>query len=112
MLEIIDTDLFYSNGEMMQLRYQYLICYDIEDNRARRKIAALLLDLGLRHIQKSAFWGFLSSAEINSVVTEGHNLLKRTDKLLITPVSTRSKHTYHLGHQDDEFADWPTHASI
>lgn len=75
-------------------------------------VATLLKDFGLFRIQKSVFWGFLSIAEINSIITEGHNLLKRTDKLLITPVNTHNKNTHHIGHRAEEFNDWPIHTSI
>ena len=96
----------------MKLRYQYIVCYDIEDNKKRKKITDLLLDLGLRRIQKSVFWGFLSAAEISGIYNEAHTLLAKADRLLITPVNTRSKNNYYIGHAPDEFLDWQSHESI
>ena len=96
----------------MRLRSQYLVCYDIRDNRSRNKVADLLLDFGLQHIQQSVFWGFLSVAEVNNIIMDANNLLESADKLLITPVNTHNKNTRHLGHQADSFTDWQKHASI
>lgn len=96
----------------LQLRSQYLVCYDIADNRSRAKVADSLLNLGLLHIQKSVFWGFLSVAEINSIIAGADELLESADKLLVTPVNTRNKNTRYLGHHGGTFTDWRDHASI
>ena len=41
----------------------YLIAYDIEDNKNRSKVFEMLKDFGLRAVQKSVFFGELSNAE-------------------------------------------------
>lgn len=42
---------------------RYLVCYDIADNRKRKKYADALKDLGLIPIQKSVFYGDLKPPE-------------------------------------------------
>ena len=95
-----------------RLRSEYLICYDIRDNKIRKKIANLLLDLGLRDIQRSVYWGFLSRGETRAILREGKRLIQDMDKLLITPVSMQNREKKHVGHEDDEFRDWSVHGSI
>ena len=59
----------------------YLVCYDIEDNKVRKKFFDELKDLGLVPIQKSVFWGQLCQAEFNSLKRLAHDKLDgRTDK--------------------------------
>lgn len=60
---------------------RYLVCYDIEDNKTRKKLADFLKDLGLQPLQKSVFWGELNRAELRSLerYTRSH-LDKSSDK--------------------------------
>ena len=44
-------------------KMDYLIAYDIEDNKNRSKVFEMLKDFGLRAVQKSVFFGELSNAE-------------------------------------------------
>ena len=46
---------------------RYLVCYDIEDNRKRKKFSDELKKLGLVRLQKSVFFGDLSRAEIQAL---------------------------------------------
>lgn len=48
----------------------YLIAYDIEDNKSRRRLFKSLKDLGLKPIQKSVFWGELNRAEFSAAIRE------------------------------------------
>lgn len=52
---------------MEQMHREVLVCYDIQDNKKRRRIAEDLKDLGLVHIQQSVFWGFITKAEESAV---------------------------------------------
>jgi CRISPR-associated protein Cas2 len=45
----------------------YLVCYDIENNKKRAKLFKDLKSLGLYPIQKSVFFGQLNRAELNSL---------------------------------------------
>ncbi len=95
-----------------RLRTEYLVCYDIQDNKIRKKISTLLLDFGLRDIQKSVYWGFLSGSEASTIIREGETLMQKMDKLLIIPITMQSREKKYIGHEEDEFKDWDTHASI
>lgn len=53
----------------------YLVCYDVEDNRVRRKLAEFLKDLGLQPLQKSVFWGALNAPEVRSLERYVHKHL-------------------------------------
>ena len=96
----------------MRLRSQYLVCYDIGKNNSRSKVADLLLDFGLYHIQNSVFWGYLTKAEVNSIIVKSKDLLESADRLLIAPVNIHNKQTRYLGHRANSFIDWKEHTSI
>lgn len=51
----------------MRIYSRYLVCYDVEDNKTRRKLYESLKDLGLVPVQKSVFLGDLNQAEIRSL---------------------------------------------
>ena len=95
-----------------QLRSEYLICYDIQDNKIRKKVSTLLLDLGLRDIQKSVYWGFLSGAETKAILREAKRLVQDMDKLLITPIKMQNREKRYIGHGDHEFKGWDVHGCI
>lgn len=66
----------------MSIYNNYLVCYDVTDNRTRKRMHDFLKDLGLFAIQKSAFWGQLTQAEINSLKREAHEQLDpATDRM-------------------------------
>lgn len=48
---------------MTDMMVEVLVCYDIQDNRRRQRLADALKDLGLESVQKSVFWGFLTLTE-------------------------------------------------
>ena len=54
---------------------RYLLCYDVEDNKTRRKLFEALKDLGLVPIQKSVFFGALNAAELRSLRRLVHSML-------------------------------------
>ena len=60
----------------------WLVCYDIEDNKTRRRLFDALKDLGMIALQESVFWGNLNQAELRAMQREAHELLdKKTDKI-------------------------------
>lgn len=51
----------------MSLRKEYIIAYDIEDNKIRTNLYNQLLAYGLKSVQKSVFWGCITNAELGAV---------------------------------------------
>ena len=75
---------------MPRLRYEYLVCYDVEDNKTRTRLYKQLLAYGLRPVQKSVLWGFLTAAECASVkrLLSKHIEVKGSqDKALVIPTA-------------------------
>ena len=94
---------------MAKLRAEYLACYDITDNRVRNKVFNLLLDYGLKNIQYSVFWGYLSSLETTAVKQEIPALLAKDDHFILMPVNARSRNNFYWGHSPETFSDWDEH---
>ena len=55
---------------MSDLYVKYLVCYDIVDNKRRKKFIDALEDLGLIRIQYSVFYGDLKPAEAKAPAKE------------------------------------------
>ena len=90
-----------------KLRQEYLISYDIEDNKIRTQLYKALLGYGLRAVQKSVFWGYLSAAELAAVRRDLQTRLKTTDKAFITRSNFNSRgNSYYMGHSTEDFTDW------
>lgn len=51
----------------MSIYTKYLVCYDVSDNKRRKKFSDSLKDLGLVPMQKSVFYGDLKPAEVNAL---------------------------------------------
>ncbi|KFJ43510.1 CRISPR-associated endonuclease Cas2 [Francisella philomiragia] len=97
----------------MQLRKEYLIAYDIEDNKARTIIYKQLLAYGLKAVQKSVFWGYMSIAELNAVKRMFDNALNTFDKVFITRVNMQEqKLDYSFGYDEKTFKDWDEYGHI
>lgn len=60
---------------MSDLYVKYLVCYDIVDNKRRKKFIDALEDLGLIRIQYSVFYGDLKPAEAKALVRSASTLL-------------------------------------
>lgn len=89
------------------LRHEYLISYDIEDNKIRRSIFKELEKYGLKPTQKSVFWGYLTLAELTSVKRYLTDNLEKTDKAFITHTNFNGRgQSYFIGHGKEEFSDW------
>lgn len=63
----------------MSIYQKYLVCYDISNNKTRRKINDFLKDIGLTDIQKSVFWGELTKAEFTAMKREAKKLLNKDE---------------------------------
>lgn len=51
----------------MNIYQKYLVCYDIENDKTRKKFFEKMKDLGLISIQKSVFYGDLNQAEFSAM---------------------------------------------
>ncbi len=93
---------------MNTLRQEYLISYDIEDNKNRTRLYKELAANGLRAVQKSVFWGYLSRAELAAIKRSLQKSLSANDKAFITRSSFEDRQkSYFLGHPPGDFTDWP-----
>lgn len=62
---------------------KYLICYDVADNKTRKKLFDGLKDLGLKDIQRSVFYGDMKPAEFRAMKQMVSSLLdKDSDRCL------------------------------
>ncbi|QUE30578.1 CRISPR-associated endonuclease Cas2 [Francisella philomiragia] len=97
----------------MQLRKEYLIAYDIEDNKTRTTIYKQLLAYGLKAVQKSVFWGCISIAELNAVKRMFDSSLDTFDKVFIVRVNMQEqKLDYSFGYEEKTFKDWDEYGHI
>ena len=51
----------------MGMDANYLVCYDIVDNKRRKRFSDALKDLGMVPMQKSVFYGDLKGAEVSAL---------------------------------------------
>ncbi len=67
---------------------RYLVCYDIEDNRKRKRFSDSLKRLGLVRLQKSVFFGDLSRAELKAMERLAREILSpEEDRAFWIPTS-------------------------
>ncbi len=89
------------------LRQEYLISYDVENNKIRTGIFKELEKHGLKSVQKSVFWGYLTSAEMEAIKRYLNAELGSTDKVFITHTNFNGRgQSYFLGHSEQDFKDW------
>lgn len=89
------------------LRQEYLVSYDVEDNKIRTQIFKELGKYGLRGVQKSVFWGYLTLAELNAVKRYLDDALNTDDKAFITHSNFNARgQSYFIGHDGRDFKDW------
>ncbi|GAB4223555.1 MAG: hypothetical protein Kow0076_6040 [Francisella sp.] len=97
----------------MKVRKEFLISYDIENNKTRTEIYNQLLAYGLKAVQKSVFWGFITLAELNAIKRMFDNMLQSGDKAFITRVNMQDKKLdYSFGYDDTTFKDWDEYGYI
>ena len=91
-----------------KLRQEYLVCYDIKDNKKRSLIHRELSRYGLKSVQKSVFWGYLTHAEAQAVKRYLENGLDKSDKgfILRTHCCEKNSQGFFIGHNKEDFKDW------
>ena len=95
------------------LRREYLTSYDIQDNKVRKHLSDELGKNGLKPVQKSVFWGYLTHAEMELVKRCLNSLLEKTDKALITHTNFNGRgQSYTIGHHCEDFQDWQENVII
>lgn len=63
---------------------EVLVCYDIGNDKRRRKFVKELKDIGLQNIQESVFWGRILNAEIKVILRIMDKLLQKdSDKAFL-----------------------------
>ncbi len=90
-----------------QLRHEYLVSYDIQDTKIRTRVFKELEKHGLKNVQQSVFWGFLSGAELNAVKRFLSLSLQENDKSFIVHTNfNKNNFNYFIGHKRNDFSDW------
>ncbi len=91
----------------MELRQEYLICYDVADTKIRSKVFNELEKIGMKAVQKSVFWGCLTHAELSAIFRFIKDSIEHGDKALITRTNFNGQgHSFLIGHEKEEFSDW------
>ena len=89
------------------LRQEYLISYDVEDNKIRTRVFKELNKHGLKAVQKSVFWGYLTIAEVEAIKRYLSRSLEEMDKAFITHTNFNGRgQNYFIGHEKSDFRDW------
>ena len=89
------------------LRQEYLISYDIEDTKLRTGVFKELGKYGMKPVQKSVFWGYLTMAELQGVKRYLSEKLQKSDKAFITHTHFNGYgQSYCTGHHPNDFKDW------
>ena len=89
------------------LRQEYLVGYDITNNKLRTRIFNELSKFGLRPVQKSVFWGYLTAAETEAIKRFLNTNIKNSDKIFITRTNFNGRgKSYFIGYSANDFKDW------
>lgn len=89
------------------LRQEYLISYDVEDNKIRTYLYKELAKYGLSSVQKSVFWGYLTRAELTAIQRYLNQCIQKQDKAFITHTNFNGRgQSFFIGHAKEEFRDW------
>ena len=92
---------------MDRLRQEYLISYDVENNKTRTQLYKDLGSFGLRAVQKSVFWGYLTIAEVHAVKRSLQKYLDTSDKGFVIRSNFNGQgRSYFIGHSKEDFEDW------
>lgn len=95
------------------LMREILVCYDIEDDRTRTKLFKGLKAIGLRSVQKSVFWGFVTEAERRAVWREVRTHVTNSwDRALVIPVKLSQAREFSLGYPETTFLPLSNHEVI
>ena len=89
------------------LRREYLICYDITDNKIRGNVFKELEKYGLKPSQKSVFWGYLTMPELAAIKRYLPSALAETDRAFIVRSYFNSiGQSFLFGYGEESFSDW------
>jgi len=89
------------------LRQEYLVSYDVEDNKTRGRVFKELGKYGLKPVQKSVFWGLLTLAELEAIKRYLRESLDASDKAFVTRTNFNGRgQSYFVGHHKHDFSDW------
>lgn len=86
----------------MSLYVKYLICYDIPDNKLRKRLSDSLKDMGLIPLQKSVFYGDLKPPEVRALAGFAKRYLNpKVDKCFWFPCYLKVEQMRHcVGYED------------
>ena len=88
------------------LRKNYLLAYDIAENKLRKSIYELLLDLCMVPIQKSVFWGELTKPEALTIQRKMREVCvskKYVKVVFISFGSISQEWLLNIGHDEEVF---------
>ena len=89
------------------LRKEYLVSYDIEITKVRTRLFKELSRIGLKPVQKSVFWGYLTNAELLAIKRFVEQIYVKNDKVFITHTNFNSRgNSFLIGYEESEFRDW------
>jgi CRISPR-associated endonuclease Cas2 len=75
---------------MTQKRLLYLICYDITENRGRKKTADLLIQNGYERLQYSVFIGVHHPGKLKGLWQKLQQNIKENDKLIVINIHKKA----------------------
>lgn len=78
----------------------HLICYDIEKDSLRKKIADLIIDYGLDRINYSVYLGAPDAGSLTELEQKIENLIKKRgqarDSVIVLPVTAQQVHQMRI----------------
>lgn len=94
---------------------EIIVCYDVADNKQRKKLYDSLCDIGLISIQKSVFWGYATMAERKSIFGLFELYLnKETDRAFVLPAAVRNRilGLEGFGYTESNLPEWTEYGCI
>lgn len=81
----------------------YLLAYDISDNRNRKKVSDYLIEKGFLRIQNSVFMGEIASSKINEILENVCMLIDEMEEaFLCVPINKESyENIFNYGKSKD-----------
>ena len=99
---------------MLKLYNEVIVCYDVENNKRRKKLFDGLKDIGLFPAQKSVFHGYVNYSDEKNVMLLFQKVLdENLDKAFI--VRTKIKQNIKkisYGHKDYDFRELKDYETI
>ncbi len=94
--------------------HEVIVCYDVEDDKHRKKLSDDLKNIGLISIQKSVSWGHITQAEHKAALALFKKHLKGdSDKAFIVNAPLRkSLKDNSLGYEHFELPDFQTNETF